>query len=147
MKLYLDACCLNRPFDDQMQVRIRLEAEATLLIIFQIYALGWEWVGSEVLSYEIDQMPDHDRRLRVKSLMTNVTRRVPLEPATVTRAEELQPLGFGAYDALHVASAENAGAAVLLTTDDRLIRCARRNADALAVRVSNPLNWIAETVR
>lgn len=28
MKVYLDACCLNRPFDDQTQGRIRLEAEA-----------------------------------------------------------------------------------------------------------------------
>lgn len=57
VRLYLDACCLNRPFDDQTQVRIRLEAEAILLILFQIYAYGWEWIGSEVLSYEIDQTP------------------------------------------------------------------------------------------
>jgi len=26
MKVYLDACCLNRPFDDQSQDRIRLES-------------------------------------------------------------------------------------------------------------------------
>jgi hypothetical protein len=24
MKIYLDVCCLNRPFDDQMQDRVRL---------------------------------------------------------------------------------------------------------------------------
>ena len=28
MRLYLDSCCLNRPFDDQNQLRVRLEAEA-----------------------------------------------------------------------------------------------------------------------
>lgn len=143
--LYLDACCLNRPFDDQTQVRIRLEAEAVLLLIFQIYAFGWEWIGSEVLSYEIDQTPDRDRRLRVKSLMTSVTRRVLLEPAIVRRAEEVQRLGFRTYDALHVASAESGSANVLLTTDDRFVRSASRNASRLDVRVSNPLNWIAET--
>ena len=33
MKIYLDACCLNRPFDDQSQDRVRLEAEAILLIL------------------------------------------------------------------------------------------------------------------
>lgn len=33
MKIYLDVCCLNRPFDDQAQTRIRLESEAILLII------------------------------------------------------------------------------------------------------------------
>ncbi len=28
MRIYFDVCCLNRPFDDQSQQRIRLEAEA-----------------------------------------------------------------------------------------------------------------------
>jgi len=28
MKLYLDNYCFNRPFDDQTQIRIRLETEA-----------------------------------------------------------------------------------------------------------------------
>ena len=142
--LYLDACCLNRPFDDQTQVRIRMEAEAILLIIFQIFESGWEWIGSEVLSYEIDQTPDRDRRLRVKSLMTSVTRRVLLEPAIVTRAEEVRCLGFRTYDALHVASAESGGADILLTTDDRFVRSFKRNIDSFDVQINNPLNWIAE---
>jgi len=30
MRFYLDNCCYNRPFDDQMQLRIRLETEAKL---------------------------------------------------------------------------------------------------------------------
>jgi len=32
LKLYLDNCCLNRPFDDQIQQRIYLETEAKLFI-------------------------------------------------------------------------------------------------------------------
>jgi hypothetical protein len=30
MVLYLDVCCLKRPFDDQAQPRIRIETEAVL---------------------------------------------------------------------------------------------------------------------
>ena len=30
-KIYFDVCCLNRPFDDQSQARIRLEAEDVFL--------------------------------------------------------------------------------------------------------------------
>ncbi len=30
MKIYLDNCCFNRPFDDQSQLRILLESEAKL---------------------------------------------------------------------------------------------------------------------
>ncbi len=44
--IYLDTCCVNRPFDDLSQVRIRLEAEATLLIISGLEDRGWDWVGN-----------------------------------------------------------------------------------------------------
>ena len=32
MKVYLDNCSFNRPFDDQDQIRIRIEAEAKLFL-------------------------------------------------------------------------------------------------------------------
>lgn len=32
MRVYLDNCCYNRPFDDQGQMRVRLETEAKLRI-------------------------------------------------------------------------------------------------------------------
>ena len=33
MKLYLDLCCLNRPFDDLSQPKVNLEAQAVVLIL------------------------------------------------------------------------------------------------------------------
>lgn len=30
MRLYLDLCCFNRPYDDQSQLRVHLETEAKL---------------------------------------------------------------------------------------------------------------------
>jgi hypothetical protein len=32
MRLYLDNCCFNRPFDDQSQARVRLGSETKLEI-------------------------------------------------------------------------------------------------------------------
>lgn len=32
MKIYLDNCCYNRPYDDQSQLRIHQEAEAKLYV-------------------------------------------------------------------------------------------------------------------
>ncbi|GAK55959.1 hypothetical protein U27_02920 [Candidatus Vecturithrix granuli] len=32
MRIYLDNCCFNRPFDDQNQIKIKLETEAKLYI-------------------------------------------------------------------------------------------------------------------
>jgi len=30
--VYLDVCCYNRPFDSQIQMRVRLETEAKLFL-------------------------------------------------------------------------------------------------------------------
>ena len=32
MRIYLDNCCFNRPFDNQTDIKIRLETEAKLYI-------------------------------------------------------------------------------------------------------------------
>ena len=31
MRVYLDNCCYNRPFDDQTQVKVRMETEANAI--------------------------------------------------------------------------------------------------------------------
>jgi predicted nucleic acid-binding protein len=142
--VYLDACCLNRPFDDQTQDRIRLEAEAVLLILTHFEAGDWQWIGSEVLDLEVEQTPDPERRYRVKLLATFVHRYIPVERAEVERTQQLEALGFYSYDALHLACAESGGANIFLTTDDRLLRLATRLSRQLRVRVENPLTWLKE---
>ena len=58
MNIYLDVSCLNRPFDDQAQARIRREAEAITIILEQCELGDWQHVSSEMASIEIDAMPD-----------------------------------------------------------------------------------------
>ena len=48
-KIYLDVCCLNRPFDDQSQPRIRLEAQAVLAILDRVSEGKWECVSSHAI--------------------------------------------------------------------------------------------------
>lgn len=69
MRIYLDVSCLNRPYDDQGQVRIRLEAEATTAILGKCERGEWQQVSSEMARIEIDAMPDADRRARVHLLL------------------------------------------------------------------------------
>jgi len=57
----MDACCVNRPYDDQSQDRIRLESEAVLLIIQHCQNQDWEWIGSEVLNFEIQKIADIEK--------------------------------------------------------------------------------------
>jgi hypothetical protein len=49
VKVYLDTSVYNRPFDDQSQTRIRLEAEAFLSIIEKAIYGGITIIGSSAL--------------------------------------------------------------------------------------------------
>jgi len=147
VKIYLDNCCLNRPFDDQTQVRIRLEAEAVLLILSYVEQGKWSWLGSDVLIDELEQTPDLEKRSRLQIVAEYAQDVIEINEPEIERAKELQKLGFQGYDALHIACAENAKADILLTTDDRLLKLAKRFSRKLKVPVANPLAWLEATIK
>lgn len=145
--IYLDACCLNRPFNDQAQDRIRLESEAVMLLLQMVQAGTLIMVGSEVLTFELRQTPDPARRLKLGLLLSLASRSVSLGEVEYQRGKELESLGFKDMDALHLACAENGSVTVFLTTDDRLLRLAQRLASQVRVRVENPVVWLMEMPR
>jgi predicted nucleic acid-binding protein len=144
MKIYIDVCCLNRPFDDQTQDRIRLETEAVVLVLEHVEDGEWDLIGSDVMRFEIGRIQDTIRRRRAETLFDAIKRNIRLDDSVVSRARELERLGIPGFDSLHVACAEKAGADVLLTTDDRLVRQAARSAKVLGVSVRNPVEWLRE---
>lgn len=143
-RIYLDVCCLNRPFDDQRQDRIRLESEAVLLILQRCEASEWQWISSAVVEDEVNKTPDRDRRQRVTSILSGAHVFIALTATEVKRAQAFKTFGFRTYDALHLACAEQAGVDVFLTTDDSVIRTAIRHAEQLGIRVANPVAWLLE---
>lgn len=144
MKIYLDACCLNRPFDDQNQDRIRLESEAILVILNRLYNRKWEWIGSEVLDIEIRNTPNGERLQYLKQLALNIHQSIEINNNVVTRAKELAIIGFKSFDAMHISCSEIAYVDIFLTTDDKLIKLSERNKDKLKVSIANPLLWLME---
>ncbi len=147
MLLYFDVCSMNRPFDDQSQERVRLEAEAVLLILERCQAGVWRLLGSEPVDYEISRIPDVERRRKVLhlALLAKIKERVSEE--VQTRAQELERHGFKALDALHVACAEAGGADVLLTVDDRMLAEPQGLKNNLRVRVENPILRLMEVTK
>jgi predicted nucleic acid-binding protein len=135
---------LNRPFDDQAQNRVRLEAEAVLSILEMAGTGKLELAGSDIIDDELSQMPDDERREKVKLFLGAITKHIPLTVAIERRATELQTWNITPLDALHLASAEAARADYFLTTDDYLLRRARRHAEELKVKVENPAKWLIQ---
>ena len=147
MKIYLDAYCLNRPFDDQRQARVRLEAEAISLILQKFHQRDWEWIGSDVLVYELGQTKDVERKERLLLLAGQSHQIVETTEKILAQAEKLETSGFDSYDAIHLASAENAKVDVFLTTDDKLQKVANRNKKVLSFAVTNPVKWLEEALK
>jgi predicted nucleic acid-binding protein len=147
MKIYLDACCLNRPFDDQRQPRIRLEAEAISLILQKLHQREWEWVGSEVLVYELGQTVDVERRERLLLLAGQSHQVVAITETLLKQPEKLEAAGFDSYDAIHLASAEQAKVDVFLTTDDNIQKVSNRNKEAFSFVIANPVKWLEEVLK
>jgi hypothetical protein len=144
VKIYLNVSCLNRPFDDQEQARIRLEAAAVGMILERVDEGRWTHVSSDMARIEIDANPDPQRRARVHLLLPEPRNIVMLTPAIFTRGGALELLGFKPADAVHVAAAEKAAADILLSCDDRFCRTAQRYSTKLRVPVRNPLDWFDE---
>jgi predicted nucleic acid-binding protein len=142
MKLYLDVSCLNRPFDDQDQARIRVETAAITLIFERIDSSVWSQVASEMSLIEINAIPNVVRRSRVRMLLPDSDAIMKLNDATFARAEKIGQFGFKPADAIHLVAAEQTKADVLLSCDDRLCSLAIRCQSDLEVTVANPVDWL-----
>jgi predicted nucleic acid-binding protein len=140
--IYLDVCCLNRPFDNSSQDRIRLEAEAVLTIYRKCRLEEWELTTSEVIEAELQQTPDRKKAELIMAALNIAKHKVMIDSGLKQRASELVQFGIKSIDAVHVASAEAAEVDVFLSTDDRLVRTAVRHQAKLKVLVSNPVTWL-----
>ncbi len=69
MRIYLDNCCFNRPYDDQSQIRISLKAQAKLFIQELIKKNQVELVTSYVLWYENSQNPYEMRQRPIQEFI------------------------------------------------------------------------------
>ena len=144
MLLYLDMCCLKRPFDDLSQPRIRLESEAVLSLL-AAESNSLQFMRSLALWLENEQNPLPSRAAKVRLWLgrPHVTAGAA---ALADRVGEITDLGLKMFDALHAASAEAAGADALATCDDRLLAAARRAGSLIRVRVVGVLELAAEVL-
>jgi predicted nucleic acid-binding protein len=125
-QVYLDVCALCRPFDDQQQVRIRLETAAVELILAHIRQTRLQLIVSPVHDAEIEAIADREEGKQLVLLLKQLGIRVSFDlSAARQRAEQLTQQGLGVADAAHLAFAEQAQAD-FVTVDDRLLRQCRR---------------------
>ena len=120
--IYLDVCTFCRPFDDQRQIRIRIETDAYFLILRAIEQGLYLPIISPVHFAEIEAIEDISERLEILALLSRLRTDISCKMGKVReRADELTALNFGVADAAHVAFAE-ATSEVFITCDDKLLK-------------------------
>ena len=141
MKIYLDNCCFNRPFDDQSQLRILLESEAKLRIQENIRSGAFELVWSYVLDYENSQNPFRERREQIIKWRTYSNEDIEESEEVLSIASMIMKHGIKKLDSLHLACAIKADTDYFLTTDDGIIKKAKHVQN---IQIVDPIGFIKE---
>lgn len=124
IKLYLDMCCYNRPYDDQQQTRIHLETLAKLHIQQLLVSGIYDFIWSFILEFENSKNPYPLRRETIQRFSYRCTQHVDETNVSeiVKIAKPIMKSGVKEKDALHVACAIFASCDYFLTTDDRMLK-------------------------
>ena len=142
LKIYLDNCCYNRPFDDQNQDLIRLETEAKLIIQERIKLGLYSLVWSFILDFENDENPSGDKHESIQTWKLIATEYCPASVDILLKTKEFMTLGLKHKDAFHVACAIKHKCDYLLTTDKKFLN---KSKHFLEISIMNPMAFLFET--
>ncbi len=141
MRVYLDNCCFNRPFDDQTSLTIRLETEAKLSVQEQIktgkLTLGWSYV----LDYENQANPFLERRFEIEAWKILANSFTLETPEILINMKQIINYGLKSLDALHIACAIALKCDYFLTVDKGILKKAFYILD---IKILSPIDFVIQ---
>lgn len=142
MKIYLDNCCFNRPYDDQQQERIHLESLAKLYIQQLIVDKRVDFVWSFILDFENSKNPYTIRKDTISKFSYRCIQYVGLENKNniTSLAKDIIATGIKEKDALHLACAILSDCDYFVSTDDRLLKFRTSN-----IKLVDPIQFLKKT--
>ena len=141
MRIYLDNCCFNRPYDSQTEFKVSMETRAKLHIQEMIRQGKLELAGSYMLEFENEQNIDRMKKTVIRNYQQTYSAfYVPIERREILRAkiEEIMAYHISYKDATHIACAIYAKCDYLLTTDIRFMKRYKGNE----IVILNPVEFI-----
>jgi predicted nucleic acid-binding protein len=140
LKIYLDNCSYNRPFDSQLQMKIRLESEAKLYIQAGIRAKKYSLAWSYMLDLENSENPYEEKRNSIAPWKEIAAEHCPSSNEILLMGKKIMQLGIKPKDALHIACAIRCGCEYFITTDRGLT-----NKKIAGITITNPIDFVRET--
>lgn len=142
MKVYLDMCCYNRPYDEQSQLKIFMETQSKLQIQHLIKAKKLKLVTSYMLRYECSNNPFEMRRNTIFEFIHKYTHTYVSNEhrsAIEMKAAKIMETGIKFKDACHIASAIYAKCSYFISTDTRLLKYHTNE-----IKMVTPIEFITE---
>ena len=137
MRVYLDNCCFNRPYDEQTLLKVRLETQSKMSIQQSVLDGKLELIWSFILEYENDQNPFIERRKQIETWQNLSVVDCVLSDEILTKSKELMKLGLREKDAYHVSCAIFSNADYFITTDAKIL-----NKGISDVKVVSPVEFV-----
>jgi len=137
IRVYLDNCAYNRPFDDQRNIIIHLETEAKLIIQQMIKDNEITLIWSDVLDYENNDNPFEERREKISEWETLASGKVMMSDAVIEMAREYMNIGLRQKDAAHIACAVYGKSDYFITVDRKILNKPVRN-----IIVIDPIDFL-----
>jgi predicted nucleic acid-binding protein len=141
MRVYLDCCSLQRPFDDKSQPRIAVEAEAVLVILALCESGRLELISSDALLFEIGRIPDQTRKDDALAILKIAKKTLELTAEFEELARRLGASGLKPLDALHLAFASASKADYFCTCDDKLLKKGK-SFEGISTKVVSPTELV-----
>ena len=139
LKVYLDNCCYNRPYDDQSYLKIELETIAKLRIQEMIVSDELELVTSYILEFENDDNPYAERKLAIENFLSYAKEDIDENDDIINIAGIAKNNGLKTKDALHMACAIVAKCDYLITTDSKFLKYVDNR-----IKIISPIEFIVE---
>ena len=122
MKIYLDNCCFNRPYDDQTQLRVELETKAKLFVQDLVAQNKVNLVWSYMLDFENSKNNFSQKRTAIQKWRRFSILDVEESTEIIELANTIKKTGVKNADALHLACAIVAQCDYFLSVDDRVLK-------------------------
>jgi predicted nucleic acid-binding protein len=137
MRIYLDTCCYNRPFDDQTQIIIELETSAKIRIQKDIRNGIYELVWSYILEYENNNNPYEEKRQAI-AIWKNIAKHYCASSEDIYKNNILiESFGIMPMDAMHISCAMKSECSYFITTDKKLLNKKINN-----INIISPIDFI-----
>ena len=139
MRVYLDNCCFNRPYDEPIQETIRLETQAKIAIQDKIKEGKIELIWSFILDFENSENPYDDQQSAIAEWEHLSRDNIAVQEAIRNQASLFEKSGLKAKDAIHLACAIAGKSDYLITTGKNFIKKGKKLTE---IAVVNPIDMI-----